>query len=221
MGGVTANLASDFSQGAWVAFPINQPANSSLTITVDRTAGPNAVLAGIFLGDSGTPPAGPIFPTTSPQGNWVGTYGSSGYDLAAWNGGTDVTSGTTMSASVVQGSSYVWATGSSDVRALANSTGTTRNAATYYDPNQIKVQLTFSAAFTGNLELYAVDWDSTVRRETIAVGSQTAYLSSDFSQGAWVTFPVTVAAGGSVTIFVNNTNNTVGTNAVLSGIFLN
>ena len=122
-----------------------------------------------------------------------------------------------MSVSVVQGSSYVWATGSSDMRALANSTGTTRNAATYYDPNQIKVQLTFSAAFTGNLELYAVDWDSTVRRETIAVGSQTGYLSGDFSQGAWTTFPISVNAGGTVMILVTNT---AGPNAVLSGIFL-
>src|SRR5205823_14951667 len=42
-------------------------------------------------------------------------------------------------------------------------------------------------------------------------------LTTDFSQGAWVNAPITVAAGGTLTITVDN-NGTP--NAVLSGIFL-
>jgi len=219
--GVTANLSSDFSHGAWVSFPINVAANSGITITVARTAGLNAVLSGIFLGDAGTPPAGPITPTQSPQGNWVGTHGAAGYDLAAFNGGSDVISGSTATASLIQGSRYVWTANqpiSTDTQALADPTGAFRTAATYYDPNQISIQLTFPNTFTGNLELYAVDWDSTARRETITVGNQTANLFSDFSQGAWITFPISVAAGGKITITINHV---AGANAVLSGIFLN
>ena len=46
----TATLNSDFSQGAWITAPINVPANGTLTITIDRSAGANAVLSGLFLG---------------------------------------------------------------------------------------------------------------------------------------------------------------------------
>jgi hypothetical protein len=67
------------------------------------------------------------------------------------------------------------------------------------------------------LRLYAVDWDSTVRRELVSVDGQTAVLSSNFNQGAWVTFPISVAAGETVPIVVDRT---AGANAVLSGIFL-
>ena len=62
-----------------------------------------------------------------------------------------------------------------------------------------------------------MDWDSQGRREIITVNGQSAVLSSDFSQGAWVSFPISVAAGGTVSITVTRT---AGPNAVLSGIFL-
>jgi hypothetical protein len=219
VGNSTATLSS-FSQGAWVAFPISVAAGGTVTVTVTNTGGPNAVLSGVFLGGAGTPPLGPpTGPTQAPQGTWVGTFGTTGDALAAWNAGNDVVSMPPgVTANLAQGSRYVWAANTTDVRALENAAGTSRTAATYYDPNQVRVTLTFSAAYTGNLELYAVDWDSTSRRETITIGSQTASLSSDFSQGAWVSFPISVAAAGTVTVTVNHV---AGDNAVLSGIFLN
>jgi hypothetical protein len=213
VGNQTANLSTAFDQGAWVSFSINQAASSTLTITVSRTAGGNAVLSGIFLGGAGTPPSPPF--STSPQGSWVGTYGTLGYDMAAWNGGSDVMSMPGASVSLLQGNRYVWATSTSDVRALESADTSTRNAATYYSSNQVQVQLSFSSPYTGNLEVYAVDWDSTARRETITVGNQTANLASDFSQGAWVTFSINQAT--TVTVTVTNTGPS---NAVLSGIFL-
>jgi hypothetical protein len=138
--------------------------------------------------------------------------------LAAWNAGNDVVSMPGVSASLAQGERFVWASNTSDVRALENSAGTSRVAATYYGPTQIQIQLNFSSAYNnGNLELYAVDWDSLGRSETITVNGQTASLSN-FSQGAWVTFPINQAANSSLTITVTNTGPF---NAVLSGIFLN
>jgi hypothetical protein len=109
--------------------------------------------------------------------------GRGGYDLAAWNGGSDVSSLPGVAVTLGQGRRYLWAAGTSDVRALENTAGNSRKAATFYDSNQIQLTLSFSSAYTGNLELYAVDWDSLGRRETISVGNQTANLHSDFSQG--------------------------------------
>jgi hypothetical protein len=214
--GQTAVLSSDFSSGAWVLFPISVAAGGTVTITVDRTAGVNAVLSGIFLGDAGPPPAAPV--SSAPQGTWVGAYGSAGYDLAGWEGSAgDLSSLPGISLSLAQGSRYLWVANTSDVRALQAPNGLSRNASTYNDPNQVRVQLSFSAAYNGSLRLYALDWSKMSRREIITVNGQTAVLSSDFSSGAWVSFPISVAAGGTVTITVDRT---AGVNAVLSGIFL-
>lgn len=212
--GQTAVLG-EFKEGAWVSFPISVPAGGVVTITVDRTAGTNAVLSGIFLGDTGAPPAMPA--PSSPQGNWVGTYGSAGYALAGWNSSTDLSSLPNATLTLEHGARYQWAKSTTDVRALESPEKTTRVASAYYDPNQIVVKLSFTVAYSGNIELYALDWDSTARREIISVNGQSAVLSSSFKEGAWVSFPVSVAAGGMVTITADRNS---GTNAVISGIFL-
>ena len=84
MNGQTADLSSNFNQGAWVSFPISVAAGESVSIVVDRTGGYNAVLSGIFLGDAGPAPAPKV--ESAPQGKWVNAVGSAGYDLAGWNG---------------------------------------------------------------------------------------------------------------------------------------
>ena len=210
----TAGLTS-FSNGAWMVFPISVASGGSVTITVQQTAGVNAVLSGIFLGGSGG-----IQASSAPQGNWVGTYGASGYALAAWNGSSDLTSLPGATLSLVQGNRYQWATSTTDVRALESPNQLTREAACWWSTSVLELQLSFSAAYSGNLELYALDYDTTSRQEAISVsgasGTQTAGLTS-FSNGAWMVFPISVASGGSVTITVQQT---AGVNAVLSGIFL-
>jgi hypothetical protein len=213
--GHTTELSSSFHEGAWVSLPIEVASGGTVTITVDRTAGSNAVLSGIFLGEAGTPPALPV--SSSPQGNWVGPFGSAGYALAAWNGTSDLTSLPTASLTLAQGSRYQWAPATTDERALENHTKTTRLAATYYAPGEILLQLGFTTAYSGNVELYALDWDSTARREIISVDGESAVLSGEFNHGAWISFPVSVAAGGTVSIVVDRT---AGANTVLSGVFL-
>ena len=208
-------VLGEFNKGAWVSFPISVAAGGTVTITVDRTAGLNAVLSGIFLGDAGAPPAMTV--SGAPEGNWVGTYGKTEYDLLAFNGSSDETSLSNASVSIDQGSRFTWAASTAEERALQNPSKTARVAATLYDFNQIKLHLSFTAAYSGNLELYALDWDTSARREMISVNGQTAVLSGAFNKGAWVTFPISVAAGGTVTITVDRT---AGANAVLSGIFL-
>ena len=213
--GQTAELSSSFHNGAWLSFPIEVGANGTATITVDRTAGANAVLSGIFLGEAGSPPA--IATSSAPQGSWVGYEGSSGYDLAGWNGTNDLVSLPDASVDLLHGDRYVWASDTTDVRALQSPSGPEREAATYYDPNEIQLQLHFGTEYNGHVELYAVDWDSIDRREVITVDGQTADLSSDFEPGAWVSFPISAVAGQTISIVVDRT---AGVNAVLSGIFL-
>ena len=155
---------------------------------------------------------------SAPQGKWVNTFGSAGYDLAGWNGTAgDLAYMPNASLTVQQASRYQWAANSADARALSDASGSNHNAGTYYDSNQIQLQLSFKEAYSGELHLYAVDWDAAARREVITVNGQSAVLGGDFSQGAWVGFPISVAAGGTVSITVTRL---AGGNAVLSGLFL-
>jgi subtilisin family serine protease len=216
----TINITSPFDQGAWTHFPVSVLAGGSVTITVNRLAGGNAVISGIFLGDAPAPPAY----DQAPQGDWVGNFGSDGYALGAWNGtgsGDDLAVLTNAALTLEQGLRYRWASSTTDVRALESPDESERRATTWYHSTQIRLRLDFAGAYTGNLHLYMVDWDSTARRQAVTVddGSdpQTINITSPFDQGAWTHFPVSVTAGASVTITVNRL---AGGNAVISGIFL-
>ena len=216
-----------FNQGEWLTFPVSVAKGATVTISATNTATaaaatatapattPTAVISAVMIGDAGNPPV--TAGTQAPQGNWSKAYGAAGYDLAGWNGTSDLSWMPNAAVTLVQGSRAVQAATTTDPRALSDPTGTSRVAADYTDPNQVQVKLVFKSAYTGNVHLYSVDWDTTARRELVTVNGQTAELSSSFGQGAWVSFPITVAAGGTLPITVDRT---AGASAVLSGIFL-
>ena len=187
-----------------------------MTITVDRLAGANAVLSGIFLGGPG------LLYGQAPQGNWVGTYGANGYDLFAWNG-TDLLSLPQSTLTVDQGTRYAW-TGSSstsEVRALESPDAQSRRATCLYDGNQLRLRLTFTSNYHGTLHIYTLDWDSTARREAVTIddgsGPRTANITTAFDQGDWVNASINVQSGATVNITVGRL---AGANAVISGVFL-
>jgi hypothetical protein len=301
----TANITTDFSQGAWVHASINVPAGGTVAVTVTLTGGANAVLSGLFLGGATVPPApanltataassssinlawassagaafykiqrspngssswtqigtsttnsyvdsglsasttyyyrviasgsGDSAPsnvasattganltyTQSPQGNWVGTYGADGYALLGWNGSTDLVSLPQSSLTLDQGNRYQWSASTTAVQAPQSPDASTRRAACWFDNAQLRLHLTFPSSYTGTIHLYALDWDTHDRRESVTVndgsGPRTANITTDFSQGAWVSTAITVPAGGTVTVTVTLTG---GANAVLSGLFL-
>ena len=222
----TVAITTDFSAGAWMHFPVSVGSGGSVLITVNRVAGANAVLSGVFLGGAGTPPSPPPPPPppyeTAPQGSWVGTVGVNGYDLAAWNGAAgDLAVMPPATITLEQGVRATWAGSTTDVRALQAPTGSERRATTLADTAQVRLRLSFGAPYAGTLHLYAVDWDSTARRENVIVNdgttTKTVAITTDFSAGAWMHFPVSVGSGGSVLITVNRV---AGANAVLSGVFL-
>jgi len=159
----------------------------------------------------------------NPQGDWVGAYGSEGYALAAWNGtsGDLVNLPSGVSYAVELGTRAVWSSSTTDVRALESPDQSQRRAALYWG-NPVRLKLTFTNAYSGTLHVYALDWDKLGRRQSVSVSNgsttQTIAITTAFTQGAWLHFPVSVAAGGSLTITVTKT---AGNNAVLSGVFLN
>src|SRR6185312_15811924 len=121
-----------------------------------------------------TPPSPPTPTTDLPgvQGDWVGNYGANGYVLGGWQGTSGDLSGlpSGISYTLLQGARVGgWPSPTADVRALESPTESERRARTWYDASQIRVRLNFATAYSGTLHLYAVDWDSTTRRETITV----------------------------------------------------
>ena len=176
------------------------------------------VVASNGSGDSG--PSNVVSATTpgalaysqSPQGSWVGTYGADGYDLLGWNGGTDLVSLPQSSLVIDQGTRFQWNTSTGAVQALESPDTTARRSTSVYDPNQVRLHLAFSTAYSGSLHLYAMDWDTTNRRETVTVndgsGPRTANLSADFSQGAWLNAPINVAADPKVNVPATTRANT-------------
>ena len=104
-----------------------------------------------------------------PVDDWVGTYGSAGYVLAAWNGtaaDNDLISlPAGASAALEVGSRAVWATSSTDVRALDAPDESHRRLGIYHSGSALRVRLSFANGYSGTLHLYAVDWDNLGRRE--------------------------------------------------------
>jgi subtilase family serine protease len=219
-GFVAGSTTVDFGSSPATDVSVSSPEQLSATSPAG-TIGEVNVTVTTPIGTSATGSLDEFDYVFSPQGNWVGTYGASGYALAAWNGSSDLTYIPDATLSLLQGTRYVWSGSTTDVRALESPDQSTREATCWYSPSELELQLSFSSAYSGNLELYALDWDSTSRRETIAVkngsSTQTVPLTASFNEGAWVVVPISVVAGGSVTITVQPT---AGGNAVLSGIFL-
>src|SRR5262249_45267465 len=114
---------------------------------------------------------------TTTQGSWIGTYGSQGYyvidDSSSLPGYASVTPSGQANA--------VWASPTTDPRALQTSGGSSRIAATWYTPtpfttSSFSVDVNLSDGQQHDLELYFVDWDSTSRAEQVQI--------SDASTGA-------------------------------------
>jgi hypothetical protein len=211
-------LDSTFTDGLWTHAPVSVPAGGSVRITVSRTAGTSAVLSGLFLGQA----APPLATSQAPQGTWTASYGAGGYALGAWNGTSDVVAlpaGATLV--VEQAGRTRWSSSTTSVRALQGPGGTGRRAAAWSHAGELRLRIDFAAAWSGDLHLYALDWDNRGRRQTVTVddgsGPRTAALDSAFTNGLWTHAPVTVPPGGSVRITVSRT---AGTSAVLSGLFL-
>jgi len=151
---------------------------------------------------------------TSTQGNWHGVYGADGYSIA-----NETQSLPAYASFAVQNQlNYTWATGISDPRALQNGSNTGRIASTWYSSSSFAFDVNFTDGNSHRFALYALDWDSTARAETIQIvdANTSAVLDtrniSLFNNGIYLIWNLS----GHVKI---NVTLTGGGNAVISGAF--
>jgi hypothetical protein len=149
---------------------------------------------------------------TGTQGNWLTMYGADGYSIA-----TDSQSLPAYVSFAVQNQlNYSWASTTTDPRALQ--TGTGRIATTWYSNSTFNFDVNFIDGNTHRFALYAVDWDTTARAETIQIldaNSNTVLDTrniSQFNNGIYLVWNIS----GHVKI---NVTWTAGSNAVISGAF--
>ncbi len=206
---------SSFNGGVYAVYNIQ----GHVQIKVQRAAGANAVLSGIFF-DTPASTASVIYGGSDPttQGNWSGTYGGDGYLIA--NDATAIPS--YASVSLTGDNPYTWVHPSSAncPRALEVSTTSSNNciASTYYSPTEFNINLNLTDANTHKISLYLLDWDSTLRAESVKIidaksnGVLFSATFSGFHNGIYQVFLIK----GDVIIQVARTG---GGNAVVGGIF--
>ena len=151
---------------------------------------------------------------TATQGNWHGVYGADGYSVA-----NDSQSIPSYASLAVQNQlNYTWAPSTSDPRALQTGSGSGRIAATWYRSGTFSFDVNLTDGNLHQFALYAVDWDTTVRTETIQVLDANTFAVLDtrslssFSNGVYLVWNLS----GHVRI---NVIWTGGYNAVISGAF--
>ena len=151
---------------------------------------------------------------TTTEGNWIGTYGTQGYDVIG--NAASLPSYATVTPSVQ--STYTWAATTTDPRALQNPGGTGRIAACWYSVTSFTVDVNLTDGQTHDLELYFLDWDSTSRSEQVQISNAAtgAVLDtetvSSFHSGVYLEW----AVSGNILITITKL---AGANAVLSGLF--
>jgi hypothetical protein len=203
---------SSFTNGIYCVWNIS----GNVKFTVTATAGPNAVVSGVFFdvaADTSTT-AQFVATDTSTQGSWQGAYGTDGYTVV---GGNQVTP-SYATLSVQSESTWTWAPTTTDPRALETGSSSGRVAATWYSNPAFSIDVNITDGNTHRFALYAVDWDSKGRAETIQVVDgisgtvlDTRTLSS-FTNGIYYIWDVS----GNVKF---NITATAGPNAVVSGAF--
>ena len=201
---------SSFQSGVYLDYAVS----GNVVITITKLAGKNAVLSGLFLDPAGAS-ATLLKQDATTRGTWMGTYGGQGYDVIDGSSSLPGYAAVTPS----DQSNYVWASSTTDGRALQTAGGSSRIAATWYSATSFSVDVGLSDGQQHHLELYSLDWDNLGRSEQVQISDATsgAVLSaqsvSSFQSGVYLDY----AVSGNLVIAITRL---AGKNAVLSGLFL-
>ena len=151
---------------------------------------------------------------TGTQGNWLKVYGADGYSIAS-----DSQSLPAYASFAVQNQlNYSWDSTTSDPRALQTGSGTGRIAGTWYSYTSFNFDVNFTDGIAHQFALYALDWDTTERAETIQIvdASSNTVLDtrniSSFHNGIYLVWNIS----GHVKVTITGTSRY---NAVMSGAF--
>ena len=200
---------SSFSGGEYLQWA----ATGNVVVNVTCTGGPNAVISGLFFDPKSTTTATFVGSDTTTAGNWIGNYGSQGYDII----GEGASYPAYAQVTPVGESTCVWTPSTSAPQALQTIGGTSRLAACWFG-SSFSVDVNLTDGQSHDLALYALDWDAAGRSEQIQITNaatgnllDTETISS-FSGGEYLQW----AVSGDVVV---NVTCTGGPNAVISGLF--
>ncbi|HEV3481366.1 MAG TPA: protease pro-enzyme activation domain-containing protein [Candidatus Acidoferrales bacterium] len=175
-------------------------ATDSTTITIG--VGGGGAVANFISSDANT------------EGSWHGVYGADGYSVA-----NDSQSIPSYASFAVQNQlNYTWAASTTDPRALQTGSDTGRIAATWYNTSSFDFDVNFTDGKSHQFALYALDWDSAGRSETVQILDANTEVVLDtrtisgFTNGTYLIWNIS----GHVKI---NITLTGGANAVVSGAF--
>jgi hypothetical protein len=151
---------------------------------------------------------------TTTQGNWIGRYGSQGYNIVG-----NASSYPAFATVTVNGATTLtWASSTSDPRALLKVGGADRVAAAYTAHRSFTLDVNLTDGQAHYLSLYLIDWDSQGRQEQVQLvdaATQTVLDTqtiSSFSGGMYLDWSIK----GHVTITFSGHSHD---RPVLSGIF--
>lgn len=198
---------SNFTGGTYLVWNIS----GSVKINVTVTGGPNAAVSGIFFGGPHT--VALLSRDTATQGAWQSKYGTDGYVLAGVAGQT-IPSYATVAIQNQQ--NWTWASSTSDPRAV-QVPGGSGIASTWYNASSFSFDLNVGTG-SHQFALYALDWDTQGRSETILIQDAITGLTldteslSNFSNGIYLVWNV----AGHLKITVTATG---GPNCVISAAF--
>jgi hypothetical protein len=215
---IESRSLSSFNGGKYLVWNVR----GRIKINLTRTSGGNAVISGLFF-DSLTSTSTPAPTSTSAtfvkldtttQGTWKGVYGREGYNLVG-----DL-SNVPSYAQIAPRSytAWTWSGTTTETRALQRASSGGRIAACWYSDTSFSIDVNFTDGQTHQLALYALDWDTTTRGQTVDIvdASTNAVIESrslsSFNGGKYLVWNVR----GHIKI---NLKRTSGGNAVISGLF--
>jgi len=208
---------SNFSSGQYLVWNLS----GHVQIVFTRTAGPNAVMSGLFFDvpngngtatSSSGPSAAFLGADTTTLGNWKGVYGANGYGIVS-----DATSYPSYVTVTPSGNgTYNWGS-TSDSRGLQRSAASDRVASVWYGGTSFTVDLSFNDSAVHKVAVYCVDWDTTGRTQTVTVqdaagATLDVRTISSFSSGQYLVWNLS----GHVRLVFTTVS---GSNAVMSGLF--
>lgn len=155
-----------------------------------------------------------LWTDTTVGGNWIGVYGSDGYNVINDSMSLPAYAQVTQSG----GSSFTWSTTTTETRALQRGSGTGRIAAAWFNNNFFDITLNLTDGQAHDVAIYALDWDSFTRAQRFDVydaNTNTLLATqtiSGFRNGVYTVWRLS----GNVRIRVTRT---AGNNAVVNGLF--
>jgi hypothetical protein len=206
---------TNFSAGEYLGW--NLKGHVQFRVTNTGSNQNTCLVSGLFF-DPQAPVASAAFvgTDTATQGSWQGVYGAQGYSVV----GDNTSYPTYAQVSVTGANTFVWASSTTDVRALQKpSNPSDRIAATYYSFTSFTIDVNLTDSAQHRLGLYLLDWDNSGRSERIDVVDAATGIVLDthnvtsFSAGEYLTWNLR----GHVQFKVTNTGPG-STTAVVSGL---